>query len=249
MKDGIGIMFKPLTVKNYGSIPHLPNSRLGTSDSCVNSGQSRIANEKTSDRSRRIIVQEKLDGSNVGVCKLNGVIYALTRAGYVASSSPYKQHQYFSSWVRKHYERFNSVLLEGERVCGEWLLQAHGTRYELIHEPFVVFDMFYSTNERFTYKDLLARLESKFITPKVIHNDMYGFSIDQAINALGSRGFHGALDKVEGAVWRIEKNDKVQFLCKYVRPDKVDGCYIPQLSDTKETIWNVDIEEFRRNLK
>jgi hypothetical protein len=50
---------------------------------------------------------------------------------------------------------------------------------------------------------------------------------------LGTYGTYGALDPVEGAVWRVERNDKVDFLAKYVRPDKVDGSYFEG-----EPVWN-----------
>ena len=47
-------------------------------------GQKAIACEKLRDKHDRIIVQEKLDGSNVGIAKIDGNIMALTRAGYMA---------------------------------------------------------------------------------------------------------------------------------------------------------------------
>lgn len=66
---------KPLGRRAYGSIGHLPCSRLGPSDSCVTEGQSNICTVKTRDKHDKIIVQEKLDGSNVAIAKVGGVIY------------------------------------------------------------------------------------------------------------------------------------------------------------------------------
>jgi hypothetical protein len=52
---------------------------------------------------------------------------------------------------------------------------------------------------------------------------------------------------VEGAVWRVERNKAtgvkgekkrvVDFLAKYVRPDKEDGICLPNVSG-KEAVWN-----------
>ncbi len=93
-------MKKPLGRKAYGSIPHLPNSRLGTGDHRISDGIAKIATEKTRDSKDLVIVQEKLDGSNVAVAKLDDHrIVALGRSGYLAESSPYLQHQIFSDWV------------------------------------------------------------------------------------------------------------------------------------------------------
>lgn len=90
---------RPLGIKSYGSIGHLPSSRLGKGDRKCDNGQASIAIYKTRDRFDRVIVQEKLDGSNVGVARIDGMLYPLTRAGYLASDSSLEQHWRFSDWV------------------------------------------------------------------------------------------------------------------------------------------------------
>jgi hypothetical protein len=231
---------KPLGIKSYGSIAHLPGSRIGIGDHKCHEGQERIATEKTRDRHDLVIVQEKLDGSNVGVARLNGEILALTRSGYLASTSPYEQHHHFANWVMQNKNRFLAVLREGERLCGEWLMQAHGTRYELKHEPFVAFDLMTGAT-RLVFDEFIERIApGEFVAPRLLHRGA-PLSIEQALSLLGTYGFHGALDPVEGAVWRVERNElirpggserrwQVDFLAKYVRPDKVDGCYLPEIS-------------------
>jgi hypothetical protein len=54
---------KPLGMKNYGHIAHLPGSRMGPGDHSCELGQARIATLKARDRHDQIIVQEKLDGT------------------------------------------------------------------------------------------------------------------------------------------------------------------------------------------
>jgi hypothetical protein len=115
---------KPLERKLYGSIGHLPNSRLGEGDHKVTIGQSKICLEKERDKNDIIIVQEKLDGSNCGVCKIEGRIIPMTRSGYPADTSPYEQHHLFNKWVMKQEKRFNDLLMEGERIIGEWCISS-----------------------------------------------------------------------------------------------------------------------------
>ena len=158
-----------------------------------------------------MIVQEKLDGSNVSAAKVNGEIVALTRAGYLASTSPYLQHHLFGIWVKKNEQRFYEVLQEGERLVGEWLAMAAGTRYNLPHEPFVAFDLM-AGSERKTYAEMVVTVKPfDFITPWVIHQGG-AFPVDAALKAIKTSG-DGAIDSVEGAVWRVERKDKVDFLC------------------------------------
>ena len=226
-------------------MPHLPGSRIGPGDHKCHEGQAKIATIQKRDRHDFIIVQEKVDGSNVGVAKVDNIIYPLTRAGYIADTSPFEQHWKFAQWVYENQSRFIALLTNDERLCGEWLLQAHGTRYNLPHEPFVAFDLM-KKDERLIFTEFTNRVqEYNFTTPRVIHKGE-PFSIESVLAAIEISG-HGAIDPVEGAVWRVERNFlnkqtpqrtwKVDFLVKYVRPDKQDGIYLPEVSGEK-AVWN-----------
>lgn len=231
---------KPLGHKAYGHIPHFSGSRMGPADKHCHEGQQIIMTMKARDRKDLIIVQEKLDGSNCSVAKLNNQIIALTRSGYLASSSPYKQHHVFAEWVAKYDTRFRRILYEGERIAGEWLLQAHGTRYAFTHEPFIVFDIL-KDHDRLTYHHFLLRvLPFGFKVPRLIHIGQ-PFKLVAARKAIEVSG-HGAIDPVEGFVYRCEREGKVDFLCKWVRSDKIDGKYLPEHNGTGEPIWNITEE-------
>lgn len=239
---------RPLGQKSYGSIAHIPGSRMGPGDHACHPGQARIATEKTRDRHDRVICQEKLDGSNVGIAKLNGALVPLTRAGYAAATAPYEQHQHFAHWVYAQQPRFLSLLEDGERVCGEWLMQAHGTRYALPGEPFVAFDLMHGTT-RALYEETSARCARVHLAlPPLLHYaEGQSFSVEAALRAIcPSRA--GALDQVEGAVWRVERHTQahpsshertwqVDFLVKYVRPDKQDGQYLESMTGGAP-VWN-----------
>lgn len=124
-------------------------------------------------------------------------------------------------------------------------MQAHGTRYDLPHEPFVAFDLMVN-DERMPYDDFMARLGNVFITPALLHR-VGALSVEQVMSKLNAYGFHSALDPAESAVWRVErdkptgkKGEKkrvVNFLAKYVHPDTLDGLYLPEQSG-KDTVWN-----------
>lgn len=223
---------KLLNRKNYGSIPHLPGSRPNSpSDKTVGDGGLRILTQK-SRPGDEIFVQEKLDGSNVGVYKKDGVLYPVTRSGHHARTSKYRQHIVFADWLddTEIWDRFNTILKDGERIIGEWLVLAHGTKYNLPHEPFVAFDLMspvdqFGNSSRMTYDEMIVRFEGEFVLPNLIHRGG-PCTIGTALKALRNGGGHGAIDPPEGAVWRCERNGKIEFLAKFVRDGKEDGCYL-----------------------
>lgn len=230
---------KPLGGKAYGSIGHLPQSRLGPGDWHVHDGQARICLEKPR-KGDRIVVTEKLDGACMSVANIEGEIVPLTRAGYHAKDATYEHLREFVPYVAVMLPCFKRLLARGERVCGEWLALAHGTRYDASHKrfsPFIPFDLF-REGKRVGTDEFMMRVTAADFTPRFcIHDSASPCSIEQALEGLGEHGKHGALEPIEGAVWRIERADAVDFLAKFVRADKIDGKYLPNLSGG-EPVWN-----------
>lgn len=229
-------VIKPLGRKAYGSIAHLPNSRLGPGDHKCHAGQAHICTLKARDRHDRIIVTEKLDGSNTAVANVNGSIVALSRAGHLATTSPYEQHHLFAHWVRERYALFQEMLADGEALHGEWLALAHGTIYRLQHDPFVAFDLTRQA-KRQRWDEIVERCRRfGVVTPRVLH-DGGPITVDAVRPLLATSG-HGVApgETVEGAVWRVERRGQFDFLAKWVRPDKVDGKYLESVSG-QPAIW------------
>ena len=228
---------KPLGRKNYGSIGHLPCSRMGPADHSVHEGQQRICTIKARDKHDVIIVTEKLDGSNVGIAKVDGQIVAIGRAGHLAQSSKYEQHQLFAAWVRMDELFWRDVIDEGQRLVGEWMAQAHGTKYALPHGPFAAFDLM-EGNRRLPCDVFRLRCERwRIPMPKILH--IGGpLTVEKAMSLHGV-GDHGA-DDPEGIVYRVERKGKFDFMAKWVRPDKVDGKYLPDVTGSISAvpIWN-----------
>lgn len=220
---------KPLGRKAYGSIPHLPGSRLGPGDHHCHVGQDAICTVKARDRHDRIIVTEKLDGGNVAVAKVGGVIWALGRAGYPAITSPFEQHHFFDAWVSVGKSKWDAMLREGEVAHGEWLAQAHGTIYDLDHAPFVMFDLT-NAGKRVLHDEMVSRGDVYGVATAAVVSDGPPIAVADALTLLGEFGRHGAREAVEGIVYRVERKGQFDFLAKYVRPDKVDGKYLPEIT-------------------
>jgi len=223
--------------KNYNSIPHLSISKLTQqADKKISMEQELLLTKKSRDYKDLIIVTEKIDGSNVGVCKKGNNIYAVTRSGYNAGESEAKHLQLFAEWVKKRNDVFMGIP-DGWRVVGEWCAQAHGTVYNITDEsPFMVFDIFDESNNPLAYiKMICFCARFGFTTIPLLHIGQ-PISIRNAVKLLG-QGHYGNPDKPEGVVYRLEREGKFIFRAKWVRHDKEDGKYM------KEEIMNVGYEK------
>ncbi len=231
---------KPHPIKNYGSIGHLPKSRLGEGDHSLSETQANILLEKPRDHKDLIIVQEKLDGANVGILRLDdNRLMGLTRKGHFCTDSPLEQFQLFQKFIFRHESKFD-FLKPGERVVGEWLAMAHGTKYKIDNDfPFIAFDLM-KDHEREIYLNFRIRIGTSLPVAHLLHIGQ-PISIKKIEKLIDIRsgdtyGYHGALEPVEGAVWRVEREGKVDFLGKYVRCFKEDGKYFHK--DHSQLIWN-----------
>lgn len=229
---------KPIGRKNYGSIPHLHNSKLGEGDYYIGEGQERILTLKARDRYDNILAFEKYDGSNVGVAKFENKIFALTRSGYEASTSQYEQHHFFADWVKQRELLFSDMLQNGERITGEWLAQAHGLVYKIEVEPIVFFDYFTPNNERVLFEELGAKANKYGLQlPRKLHEGQ-PITVEQILPLLNekTKGIE-SVELPEGIVYRVERKGKVDFLAKYVRSDFPTGQFCINVEEQK-LIWN-----------
>ena len=238
----INELMKPLGIKNYGSIPHLSNSKLGTGDHFIDKGQEKILTEKVRDKNDEIFVFEKYDGSNVGIGKIDNRIVALTRSGYIANTSPYKQHHLFSDWVYKNIMTWMELLENGERITGEWLAQAHGIKYNIDSrlQPIVFFDHFTANNQRSNF-DVLDIFSNKYEIqlPRLLHRGK-SETVENILPELNKKTYGIMSDeKPEGMVYRVERKGEVDFLAKWVRSDFEAGKYIMN-KEEKDLIYNIN---------
>lgn len=201
--------------RNYPSIQHLQGSKLiDDRYKMLDMREQEYLTVKTRNKSDIVIVTEKVDGCNVGVIRNGDNLIAVSRKGYNVTTSPFAFIREFDEFVQARKERFMSLLNDGERVCGEWMVKTHTLRYKMKHEPFICFDLI-SDSYRDRYSNAKSRLEiNGFTTAGLVH---YGTAIPVNVALeMADDGFHGVLDGIEGVVYRYESKDG--FICsgKYV---------------------------------
>lgn len=236
---------KPLGIKGYGSTPHLVGSRVGPADSHVAPALALIMTMKVRHRHDRIIVTEKLDGSCLTVARIGQWVVPVNRAGYLVTDSPWPMQHVFADYVADRQKMFSSVLSDGERIAGEWMLQAHGTRYRIVDpaDLFVAFAII-GPRGRIPYDEFASRVDAAGIRRAHVISDGPAMSQAAAVEALGASGFHNALEQPEGAVWVLETRGEFNSIAKHVIPEKVDGKYLSTITGGCDT-WNYEGADYR----
>lgn len=225
---------KPLGGKSYGSIPHLMNSKLGIGDHHIHEGQHKILTLKKRDKNDTIFVTEKYDGSNVSIANIQGSIYAITRSGYEARTSPHKQHLAFARWVDLNRHHLKLFIPKGFRLCCEWLIKKHTLEYEYLINTqecnIVAFDLICNkNNNRLSYLDFYCM--DTWLIPKArllhVGNSICPKDLLPKLNIAHDHKVQTVPDNnPEGLVYRAERNGKVDFLAKWVRTDFIAGLYL-----------------------
>lgn len=227
-------------VKPYGKIYHLRGSHLTEGDMLCTPWIEKLATKQLPDDRWLITITEKLDGRNVGVMREGEHLKGLDRAGTeLTCNDALEDHRRFIGWLETEYDRFR-FLGDGELLCGEWLGQAHGTRYDLKQDgPFFPFDLFIG-DRRLTCRELETRIDKALPLPAVLHRDG-PCSVPQALDRLRDVGRTFG-DHQEGCVWRIEPPYDGPLLCKYVLHSHDKDRFLPHRTGQKP-VWNWPVEK------
>jgi len=189
--------------KAFASIQHLPGSKMiDVEDKLLGAEQVKWLTQRRRVSGDMVIVTEKVDGMNAAVFRRDGLLYPLIKKGYDCRANPLPWINAFADFVEENATRFMSVLEEGERICGEWMVKTHTLSYKVPHEPFVAFDIIKDT-ERLSYLAFRERAAThSFVVAGLVH---MGEAIppEMALKLLGD-GYHGVIGAPEGVIYRYE---------------------------------------------
>ncbi len=209
----------------YPRTPHLFGSR-GTSD------DKHLAERESlrflADES--LIVEEKIDGTNVGIHFADGELLLQCR-GHQITNGMHPQYDLFKQWAMVKRGVLEERLGERFIMYGEWAYAKHSIFYGELAHFFFEFDVFDKTTEAFltldSRLDLLA--ESGIETVPIVHcgsleraglADLIGPS---AFASVFEHPVSGQQDNLmEGLYFRTEDEDEVTGRAKFVRSEFVE---------------------------
>ena len=210
----------------YPRTPHLFGSR-GTADD-KHLGQ-RESTNFIADPS--LIVEEKLDGTNVGIHFTTVGRMVLQCRGHEITAGMHPQYDLFKQWVMGTRPILEIMLEDRYILFGEWLYARHSVHYRALPHYFFEFDIYDKAEEAFL--DLgarLARLEGTGIhTVPVIHrgaiapDGLRALIVPSQYDSAFENPLTGHTDALmEGLYLRTEAEGRVTARAKLVRPEFVE---------------------------
>ena len=210
----------------YPRTPHLFGSRGTDDDKHLGEAESRRFLADAS-----LIIEEKLDGTNVGIhFALNGKMVLQCR-GHLISEAMHPQYDLFKQWAAVKRPILQETLEDRFILFGEWVYAKHSVHYRRLPHYFFEFDIY--DKRRGDFLGLERRLalleETGLHTVPVIHAGP--LDRERLTALIGPSRFDGEFDNpitkrtdnlMEGLYLRTEDRGIVTGRAKFVRPEFVE---------------------------
>ena len=186
--------------------------------------------------SREVVVEEKLDGANLGLSvDEEGKLRLQNRGQYLVP--PYGgQFSRANDWIERHRHSLAPALGHGLILFGEWCAARHSIAYDHLPDWLLALDIYDRGAMRFwsTYRrDAWAARLDVAIVPVLARRRMTLAGLKDLVMTGASR-FGSA--KLEGVVIRREGNEFLDERAKLVRPDFIQS--IGRHWRHKQIEWN-----------
>ena len=170
-----------------------------------------------------VVVEEKLDGANLGFSlSPDGDLRAQNRGQYLRAPHA-GQFVRLPEWLLLHGDKLRAALKAhasaGLMLFGEWCAARHSLDYDHLPDWFLLFDVYDRSQSRFwstpRRNDLAATL-GLVTVPRLLEGR---FTLSQLKDVLGSRHSQFRQGALEGVVIRRESAEWCEACAKLVRPD------------------------------
>ena len=207
----------------YPRTPHLFGSRGTDDDKHLSEAESlRFIADPT------LIVEEKLDGTNVGIHFSSQGDLVLQCRGHLITEGMHPQYDLFKQWATVKRQLLRELLADRYLLFGEWLYARHTLHYRQLPHYFFEFDIYDKQHQCFlTYQRRMQMLaDTGLHTVPVVYEgpisrkDLAKLIAPSKFDSQFEHPETGELDNLmEGLYLRVEKVDAVSGRSKFVRSE------------------------------
>jgi hypothetical protein len=240
------------TFVKYPRTPHLFGSTGTADDKHLSEADSVrfIGNDS-------LLVEEKIDGTNVGIHFTPGGEMVLQCRGHLITEGMHPQYDLFKQWATVKRGVLEEMLQSEFILFGEWMYARHSIHYRALPHYFFEFDVYDKVNQAFlSLERRLALLKGTGIqTVPVIHRG--AIKKEQLVELIGPSWFESQFENpithrtdnlMEGLYLRTEAEGVVTGRAKFVRSEFVEKIkqsthwqqqvMVPNLLTADADIWS-----------
>lgn len=174
--------------------------------------------------SGEVIVEEKVDGANLGLSLgEGGDLRAQNRGSYLELDSPSGQWKQLERWLSTRRSALEEALAPELILFGEWCYAVHSVRYTRLPDWFLAFDVYDRSKGTFwsvERRNELARELQLAVVPELARGR---FGLDRLQGLLGSSKLTDG--SAEGLYVRREKDGDLVGRAKLVRAEFVQSIH------------------------
>lgn len=172
--------------------------------------------------SHDVVVEEKVDGANVGLSvDENGDLRAQNRGSYLAQGTSHPQFERLFPWLKTRQADLRKALSPGLILFGEWCYALHSIRYTRLPDWFVAFDVYDRTRRQFwssSRRDEMVDRIGLTLVPRLASGR---FDLGRLKDLLGQSKFGDG--PAEGLYLRRDQGECLVARAKLVRPEFVQA--------------------------
>ncbi len=170
-----------------------------------------------------IVVEEKVDGANLGFSvSSDGEIRVQNRGSWLSSPWP-AQFSRLGPWLTSHETSVRNALGTNLMMFGEWLAAEHSLHYDLLPDWFLGFDVFDRSKALFfdAERRNSALAKMSVIPSREIARGRFTMGTLRAMLSDSCSSYRSG--QSEGFYLRRESNGWLVSRCKLVRPEFTEG--------------------------
>lgn len=167
--------------------------------------------------SERVVIEEKIDGANLGISfSSDGAIQLQNRGSLICE--PYSgQWRHLANWLQYKKRYLFDLLYNRFVLFGEWCYYTHSVYYSSLPDWFIVFDVFDKESRQFLSVSKRNSFVKQIGLATVPHMFTGQISKELLDDYIGKSAY--GTEIVEGLYLRIDSTDYLKYRAKYVRKD------------------------------